>query len=39
MATTPHEESNIGIGEVNWLSHLCHSDERPEKVMRLDYAL
>lgn len=39
MATTPHEESNIGIGEVNWLSHLYRGDERPVKVMRLDYAL
>ena len=26
-------------GEVNWLSHLYRGDERPVKVMRLDYAL
>ena len=26
-------------GEVNWLSHLYSGDERPVKVMRLDYAL
>lgn len=26
-------------GEVNWLSQLYRGDERPVKVMRLDYAL
>ena len=26
-------------GEVNWLSILYRGDERPVKVMRLDYAL
>ena len=26
-------------GEVNWCSHLYRGDERPVKVMRLDYAL
>ena len=26
-------------GEVNWLSHLYRGDERPVKVMRLNYAL
>ena len=26
-------------GEVNWCSHLYLGDERPVKVMRLDYAL
>ena len=26
-------------GEVNWCSHLYQGDERPVKVMRLDYAL
>ncbi len=26
-------------GEVNWCSHLYHGDERPVKVMRLDYSL
>ena len=26
-------------GEENWLSHLYRGDERPVKVMRLDYAL
>ena len=26
-------------GDVNWLSHLYKGDERPVKIMRLDYAL
>lgn len=26
-------------GEVNWLSHLYRGDERPVKIMRLDYIL
>lgn len=26
-------------GEYNWLSHLYRGDERPVKIMRLDYAL
>ena len=26
-------------GEINWLSHLYHGDDRPVKIMRLDYAL
>ena len=26
-------------GEINWCSHLYRGDERPVKVMRLDYAL
>lgn len=26
-------------GEVNWMSQLYRGDERPVKVMRLDYAL
>ena len=26
-------------GEFNWLSHLYRGDERPVKIMRLDYAL
>ena len=26
-------------GEINWLSHLYNGDDRPVKIMRLDYAL
>ena len=26
-------------GDVNWLSHLYKGDERPVKIMRLDYVL
>ena len=43
MGYYDHSESNIGIDEgeakVNYLSELYKGDERPVKIMRLDYSL